>query len=116
MNVRIGAPTIAARGRTASGATVMTPTSVASMPSITTAVPPPPLRLPMIAATPTAVSAMPTIARSLAGAFAPGADSRSASIGSTLVARRAGTSAAATVTTVPTTIDTQMVWASPCQM
>ena len=36
------------------------------------------------------------------GRSAPGVDSRSASIGSTLVARRAGTSAATTVTTVPT--------------
>ena len=40
--------------------------------------------------------------------------SRSASTGSTLVARRAGTSAATTVTTVPTSSDTQIVRGTTC--
>ena len=44
----------------------------------------------------------------------PGVASRNASIGSTLVARRAGTSAAATVTSVPTSIETTMVRGSSC--
>ena len=43
------------------------------------------------------------------GGREPGVASRSASTGSTLVARRAGTSAATTVTRVPTRSDTQMV-------
>ena len=53
-------------------------------------------------------------ARRFDGFSAPGVDSRSASTGSTLVARRAGTSAATTVTTVPTSSETQMVRGSSC--
>jgi hypothetical protein len=43
-------------------------------------------------------------------------DSRSASIGSTRVARRAGTSAATTVTPTPTTIEIQTWLASICNV
>ena len=53
-------------------------------------------------------------ARRCDGFSAPGVDSRSASIGSTFVARRAGTSAATTVTTVPTSSETTMVRGSSC--
>ena len=54
-------------------------------------------------------------ALSLAGRVAPGVASRNASTGSTLVALRAGMSAAATVTVVPTIIDTRIVRELTCR-
>jgi hypothetical protein len=63
---------------------------------------------------PPASSTAPAAARFLVSFSPPGVDSRSASIGSTFVARRAGTSAETTVTSIPTSIPTTTVRGSSC--
>src|SRR4051812_27996524 len=111
---RSGAPIAAASGRTTTGSAVITPTSAASRPSPNTFMLAPPYNPSTMPATPAAVRRTPMTVRRTEGRSAPGVDSRSASTGSTLVARRAGTRAATTVTTVPTSTGSQTERGSIC--
>ena len=111
---RSGQPIAAASGRAATGARVMTPIRAAGTPSPSSLELPSPYSALSTAATPPTSIREPITSRFFDGGREPGVASRSASTGSTLVARRAGTSAATRVTRVPTMIETQMVRGSIC--
>ena len=109
--LRIGSPMAPAIGRAINGVSIATPTNVSATPRPTSwsafsGAPNSPYTSGTI---PSASTTTPEIRRNRSERPGRSWASRSASIGATLAARRAGTSAAITVTSVPTTIETTKV-------
>ena len=103
-----GEPISRANGRAMTGPSTATPTNTARAPSATGPTPPPDKPMARNAA-PNSITTVPMTARRTDVPVRSTATSRSAAIGATFPALRAGKYAASTVTIVPTTIEMTIV-------